>query len=359
MNKNGNVKHPVNREQFLFNLGLCALRKISLKDIKRKKAYCCLLYHSVIRDEYNNKVFNNSTKVKESTFLMHMENIKEYCVPISLTKMIEMYKKGIKPDKFYVSLTFDDGYEDNFTVAYPILKSLKIPATIFLTTGFIDNKNKLPWWDELEFIANNINSRISLEWNGGKYHFDLKNYTDKTKFLKKTSLLTRKDVRQADSVLERLYNDARCNRTKQRNSFLNWSQIREMARSDLIDFAPHTVNHPDMSLIAPSDFFEEVIESAKRIKEEIKTVKDFFVYPYGGDYGSAQNLREYFIENNFVACFSSDFGYITPKSDPFFLKRITINDRDSRSSFMNKLLFPGILGKFNELRRTYGGVLSF
>ena len=45
----------------------------------------------------------------------------------------------------FVCITFDDGYRDNYTVAYPLLKSLGVPFTIYVTTGFIDNKQPM-WW---------------------------------------------------------------------------------------------------------------------------------------------------------------------------------------------------------------------
>ena len=45
-----------------------------------------------------------------------------------------------------LSITFDDGYLDNFEVAAPILRALRLPATFFITTGFIDTK-VVPFWD--------------------------------------------------------------------------------------------------------------------------------------------------------------------------------------------------------------------
>ncbi|MGX8712362.1 MAG: polysaccharide deacetylase family protein [bacterium] len=45
----------------------------------------------------------------------------------------------------FICLTFDDGYHDNYTIAYPLLKRLNVPFAIYVTTGFIDNQ--LPvWW---------------------------------------------------------------------------------------------------------------------------------------------------------------------------------------------------------------------
>lgn len=44
----------------------------------------------------------------------------------------------------FVCITFDDGYQDNYTLAYPMLKRLNVPFTVYVTTGFIDNQ--LPMW---------------------------------------------------------------------------------------------------------------------------------------------------------------------------------------------------------------------
>ena len=44
----------------------------------------------------------------------------------------------------FVCITFDDGYQDNHDIAYPLLKRLEVPFAVYVTTGFIDNR--LPMW---------------------------------------------------------------------------------------------------------------------------------------------------------------------------------------------------------------------
>lgn len=44
-----------------------------------------------------------------------------------------------------LSITFDDGYRDNFDVVAPILRGLGLPATFFVTTGFIGTEYRPPW----------------------------------------------------------------------------------------------------------------------------------------------------------------------------------------------------------------------
>jgi peptidoglycan/xylan/chitin deacetylase (PgdA/CDA1 family) len=48
-----------------------------------------------------------------------------------------------------LSITFDDGYRDNFEVAAPILRKLGLPATFFVTTGFVGTQTVAPWDREL------------------------------------------------------------------------------------------------------------------------------------------------------------------------------------------------------------------
>lgn len=47
-----------------------------------------------------------------------------------------------------MAVTFDDGYRDVYTNAFPLLQEFGIPATVFLTIQFLDDP-QLPWWDRL------------------------------------------------------------------------------------------------------------------------------------------------------------------------------------------------------------------
>lgn len=50
--------------------------------------------------------------------------------------------------KRFICVTFDDGYRDNYTLAYPLLKRLGVPFTVYVTTGFIDNRLPMWWYPE-------------------------------------------------------------------------------------------------------------------------------------------------------------------------------------------------------------------
>lgn len=61
----------------------------------------------------------------------------------------------------WVCLTFDDGYQDNYTLAYPLLKRLGVPFCVYVTTGLIDNQMPL-WWYPGEHLGISTDELKSL-----------------------------------------------------------------------------------------------------------------------------------------------------------------------------------------------------
>ncbi|MCG8650532.1 MAG: polysaccharide deacetylase family protein, partial [Pirellulales bacterium] len=64
-----------------------------------------------------------------------------------LRRLLEHHhNKQDVPRNIFV-VTFDDGYENNFTAAWPILKELNVPATIFISTAYLDSPHPFPFED--------------------------------------------------------------------------------------------------------------------------------------------------------------------------------------------------------------------
>ena len=59
---------------------------------------------------------------------------------ISLDELYERKVKDVALNGISVSVTFDDGYEDNYIYALPILQKFNIGATVFITTGYINGE---------------------------------------------------------------------------------------------------------------------------------------------------------------------------------------------------------------------------
>ncbi|MDD5432865.1 MAG: polysaccharide deacetylase family protein [Candidatus Omnitrophica bacterium] len=103
-----------------------------------------LMYHSVSPNA-NPK---NRLAVREETFERQMRFLIEnkYNL-ISLSELSDLIKKRIRFPVKTVSITFDDGFKDNYTYAFPVLKKYKIPATVFVIVSEIERAqgDRLSW----------------------------------------------------------------------------------------------------------------------------------------------------------------------------------------------------------------------
>ncbi len=80
---------------------------------------------------------------------------------ISIDEACDIISKG-RTNHPFVCLTFDDGYQDNYAIAYPILKQMEVPFAIYVTTGFIDNRIPIRWYRD-EKLGINTESLKTLD----------------------------------------------------------------------------------------------------------------------------------------------------------------------------------------------------
>jgi peptidoglycan/xylan/chitin deacetylase (PgdA/CDA1 family) len=75
---------------------------------------------------------------------------------LSLSDFIDVQRSGREHDRKSVVVTFDDGYENNYTAAYPVLKKYNIPAVIFVEVGHLEGAGYLTWQQAKEMNTNGI-----------------------------------------------------------------------------------------------------------------------------------------------------------------------------------------------------------
>jgi peptidoglycan/xylan/chitin deacetylase (PgdA/CDA1 family) len=112
-----------------------------------------LHYHSVSSDKGNEE----KIRVFPNDFEWQMDYLKRagYHV-VTLQKAVDYLQRGGQLPSKSVAITFDDGYEDNYTQAFPILKKYHYPATIFMVTGEVGGTNS---WDK-----NKMPTKRLLNW---------------------------------------------------------------------------------------------------------------------------------------------------------------------------------------------------
>lgn len=109
-----------------------------------------LMYHSISEDD------SGSMYVKPENFRRQMDFLEKagYSV-ISLNELIEGTKAGRKFSYGTVVITFDDGFEDNYLEAFPLLVKHSFPATVFLITGYVGEKDGYMNWDQVRLMMAN------------------------------------------------------------------------------------------------------------------------------------------------------------------------------------------------------------
>ena len=117
--------------------------------VSREQCQACLSNAEVQQRERSYRVVEQRSENPEQQTL---EVTREWLEQ----KILEYQKNGytfIPIDSIFnshrfVCVTFDDGYRDNYTIAYPLLKRLGVPFTVYVTTGFIDNRLPMWWYPE-------------------------------------------------------------------------------------------------------------------------------------------------------------------------------------------------------------------
>jgi peptidoglycan/xylan/chitin deacetylase (PgdA/CDA1 family) len=108
-------------------------------------------------------------RLSPSEFRGQMERVARERRPVALAELAQAAAGGEVPPGA-VAVTFDDGYLDTLAVAAPILRELRIPATVFLTSDRLDDAGE-HWWDVLERIflgEHALPARLEVAALGGR-----------------------------------------------------------------------------------------------------------------------------------------------------------------------------------------------
>ena len=206
--------------------------------------------------------------------------IKENYEFVSLDAVYDRLQVGCDGRKFIV-FTFDDGYSDNLTHAYPIFKKYGVPFTVYIATNYPDGQ-LTPWWYPLEEV---ILKNDCLEFQeDGEYHkFNCRTLPEKeTVFHDIRALLMGGPQADLLSRVQKFFSFFNVNlRETTQGHMLSWEQINELGRSSLVTFGAHTVNHLALNRLSKEDIKQEALDSKLRLEAKLKKRIDHFAYPFG------------------------------------------------------------------------------
>lgn len=229
-------------------------------------------------------------------------------------------------------ITFDDGYIDNYTIAYPILKKHEMTALFFLSTSLINSK-KIAWWDEIAFmLRRSIGKSVSLPDKPFKIklqekiiEIQIQSFIQATKRERKTNIPKildelRKTLPEAAKSLEGIP-----------SLFMSWDNIKTMFDNNM-EIGSHTISHQILTSLSKAEQEYEIFQSKKIIEDETSIIPYAFAYPVGSSncYDSTSKIL---CQNaGYLLAFNNQSGINRIIKDPLDLYRICI-DTDNINKF--------------------------
>ncbi|HUK33851.1 MAG TPA: polysaccharide deacetylase family protein [Vicinamibacterales bacterium] len=200
-------------------------------------------------------------------------------------------------------ITIDDGYDDAYEIAFPVLQRSRAPATLFAATDFIDGKGWL-WTDKLRYVATKVRG-TAVHLDADRLNAELKRLPDDERERRIADISTHAGVAPPPDPSA----DYRA---------LTWDQAREMANSG-VEFGSHTVTHPILPHVGARQLAYELQQSRDRLERMLDREVSLFCYP-NGDYNV--EVREAVARAGYRLAVSTHVGLNDRTSDPLALRRV-------------------------------------
>lgn len=245
---------------------------------------------------------------------------------ISLKSLCSTLVAGEPVPPHAVVLTIDDGYGDFYYFGFPLLRRYSLPATIYITTDFVDKKIWL-WPDRIEHVLAQTKHRdYSLSVNSKTFTLRLNSSEQRRSAWREIAgycLGLRNE--EKDVVIDEIARDLGVSVPATPSAdyaALTWEQVREMKHHG-IDVGSHTCTHPRLVRVDNAALSREINHSKRRIEHMIDDTVASFAYPFGDRCDYDDNIKSLVkaagYENAVVAYFDGD----TTK-DLFALRRSSI-----------------------------------
>jgi peptidoglycan/xylan/chitin deacetylase (PgdA/CDA1 family) len=313
-----------------------------LESMPRQDVLIVLNYHRIgnaSESPYDPGVFSATAE----EFDWQIAYVKRRFSLITLDEAIAMVTGGL-PFRTSVLITFDDGYLDNYSLAFPALRSRGAQGVFFLTTSFVGT-NHVPWWDVIAYIIKNSRkSAIQLQYPE-RIEFDLRHHGVNEVIMRVLQLYKRPDVRLQEHFIRELETacESSAPSSNAERCFMNWQEAREMQQGGMA-FGSHTHTHEILSKLPVDRQLEEARQSREALEIQLNRRVDVLAYPVGGRNCFTPDTIGALKSCGYRAAFSFYGGFNRPgEIQPFNICRVGVGPQ-SRSRFRLKMALGALTG---------------
>jgi len=247
--------------------------------------------------------------------------------------------------RYSLAVTFDDGYENNYSHALPILQRHGLHAVFFLTTDLIGARNRSLWFDRLDKLLSAVPSSQLIERMCRLE--PLMSASPKPRVRAHFKMLP--SARQSEILdqLEQQFSPAgSIDGDKTVYGMMTWDQVRSMVSAGMT-IGSHTANHQILAAVTPDEAQAELQKSRQRIEEETGGTCWCFAYPNGGRSDFRPSDEQAVRRAGYVCAFTQIPGSINRHAPRFALPRIPIPDTGDIRVFRSNL--SGIQRMFRSI----------
>ena len=299
----------------------------------RPQSAAILCYHSISTDrEGQNDYISKGITVEAHLFDEQMRTLREHYNPVTLDNIADWLcgRKQLPPRA--VAVTFDDGFEDNYTLAAPLMEKYGISGAIYLTVNAVI-KNELPWFSRTGYLFQEAQRRkMVLTDREGQRTWNLGNPQENSEAFAQYShpcaMMTGEGLENYVTKLENWFG-FKLDLT-QGPRMMTFVQARQLQQRGHI-IGNHSFSHGNMGRIPPESLDQEIDEANKILERELGSKPEHFSYPNPCLLNPQWNEQSLALTKRigFKTAVLTDNGIVTKTSDPLLLRRVYVGNDDA------------------------------
>jgi peptidoglycan/xylan/chitin deacetylase (PgdA/CDA1 family) len=249
--------------------------KLERLDVGRADLLPVLTYHRVLDAARHPDIYPGHC-VHPAHFETQMRTLARRYEVVPLDAVLSARRGEHRLPRRVVLVTFDDAYQDFAEAAWPILRSLDLPATVFVPTGFPDQPDRWFWWDRLYGLLAAADPQQRLSTPLGQ--FQLRDARDRLRAFRQLRILGKQDEPSGAALIDELVRQIGPGTTPNRT--LGWDDLRRLHAEGLA-VAPHSRTHRTLTALDDGELDEELRGSLRDVAREIGIAPPCFAYPGG------------------------------------------------------------------------------
>ena len=308
---------------------------------RRRGVLSILTYHRVDEPAARPDLLPSLISASPAAFAEQMAMVARAFDVVALADVLDALDRPERLPRRAVLLTFDDGYRDFLTHAWPVLRAASLPATLFVPTAFADDPTRTFWWDRLWAALVSTSRQEPIPTSLGALPVGPAHAASTASTLRTWLKELDHDAAMAevDSLVAQLGEPP----APDRPAVLGWEELRGLA-AEGVTLAPHTRTHPLLDRVPLERAVDEIAGSHADLERELgpsTSVPRVLAYPSGAYGGSAPEAAER--AGMHLAVTTDRGGNDLRRADRWRLRRINVGARASTPLVRAQLAWAGAL----------------